>query len=94
MLDVISNWPVNRVSELLSWRIILPTEQRIAIAAGNGLGGIAFASVGPRFGVIFIVALMVRHFGVKATSMLVFISRQSNWLKLSVVLRFLASSLA
>ncbi|HHS9481925.1 TPA: hypothetical protein ACTWZS_004144 [Raoultella ornithinolytica] len=26
MLDVITDWPVNRVSELLSWRITLPTE--------------------------------------------------------------------
>lgn len=26
VLDVITDWPVNRVSELLSWRITLPTE--------------------------------------------------------------------
>ncbi|UMX57990.1 hypothetical protein MJ524_12520 [Escherichia coli] len=26
MLGVIADWPVNRVSELLSWRIALPAE--------------------------------------------------------------------
>ncbi|MGC6051505.1 hypothetical protein, partial [Citrobacter freundii] len=26
VLDVIADWPVNQVNELLPWRIILPTE--------------------------------------------------------------------
>ncbi|HGB2660480.1 TPA: transposase domain-containing protein [Salmonella enterica subsp. enterica serovar Muenchen] len=26
VLDVIADWPINRVSELLPWRIILPAE--------------------------------------------------------------------
>lgn len=37
VLDVIADWPVNQVSELLPWRITLPAEYHIPVNTALGV---------------------------------------------------------